>query len=652
MNHKVMSLCAALLLATVGMAQKKSDVLLTIANEPVGVSEFKRVYLKNLDLVQDESQKSVEGYLDLFIDYRLKLAEAYAQNLHKTDEYKREFAKYQEQLSRNYIFEDKVTEELTQEAYQRGLEEIRASHILVQVGYDAVPQDTLEAYNKIRSIRDKALSGADFDELVKQYSEEPGAQERGSDLGYFSVFSMVYPFESMAYQTEVGEVSEIVRTQFGYHILKVLGRRERSPELTVSHIMISDNKEARTFDPQERINEVYALLQQGKKFEDLAQQYSEDKNSAKRGGRLNRFSRGDLRSKAFEEAAYALKAPGEISQPFQSEFGWHIVRLEERHAVPTYEEQRANLEKRVKQGDRSKIVTNAINAKIKEKYGFEKGEAYTDFFDGYVEDELLNRRWSYDTIPATKDKVLFSIGDKKVRFNDFAQYIEERQRRILASNRKNALIDAMYAEFETKALKDYFQEQLEVENEQYAAVISEYRNGLLIFDVMERNVWNEAKNDSLGLERFYEQHKENYKWKKRIEGTIVNVNDQAIANQVHSALAQGESVQAVKERFNANEKAQVLLAEGVYELGSRQLPEGLPLAPGVSKVYESNGVYTIVVADKILPPSVKELDTVRGKVMSDYQNHLELQWLRSLRKKYPVVVNKKALKKVKKEFQS
>ncbi len=652
MTRNLFTYFTVLLLAATATAQDKSDILLTIANEPVPASEFTRVYQKNLDLVQDESQKSVAGYLDLFVDYRLKLAEAYDQNLHLSNEYKKEFSKYQEQLSRNYIFEDKVTEELMKEAYQRGLEEIRASHILVQVTYDAVPQDTLAAYSKIMSIREQAIAGADFDALVKQYSEEPGAKERGSDLGYFTAFSMVYPFESMAYQTEVGAVSDIGRTQFGYHILKVLDRRDRSPEISVSHIMISDNQEARTFNPEERIQEVYSLLQQGESFSTLAQQYSEDKNSAKRGGKLNRFSRGDLRSKSFEDAAYGLQNPGDVSKPFQSEFGWHIVRLEERHSLPTFAEKRENLEKRVKQGERSKVVTTAINKKIKEKYGFEEGSKYAPFFETYVTDAVLNRRWKYDTIPAREDKTLFSIGERKVTFNDFAQCVQQRQMRISNGTDKGVLLAEMYDEFETKMLKEYFQDQLEFENDEYAAIISEYRNGLLIFDVMQRNVWDKAKTDSLGMFQFYEKNKRQYQWKERIEGTIFNVNDRNVANEIVTALKKGEGPDKIKARYNTGDKVQVILTEGVYEVGHRQLPSQFKAEPGVSEVYGANGTFTVVKVDKVLPVSVKEFDSVRGRVMSDYQNYLERQWVESLRNKYKVEVNMKALKKIKKEFES
>lgn len=240
-----------------GFSQKKNDVLLTINNDPVYVSEFKRVYKKNLDLVKDESQKTVDGYLKLFIDYKLKIAEAYEQELHKQPSYIEEFEKYEEQLSRNYIYDTKVADELVVEAYERSLEEIEASHLLIGVNYNASPQDTLKAYNTIKKLRERAVAGEDFTELVKKNSTEPRARDRGGYLGYFTAFAMVYPFENAAYNTPVGEISEIVRTQFGYHIVKVTDRRPKGKEISVSHIMVTEkDDDSRTFKPEERIQEI------------------------------------------------------------------------------------------------------------------------------------------------------------------------------------------------------------------------------------------------------------------------------------------------------------------------------------------------------------------------------------------------------------
>ena len=633
------------------LGQDKKEVLLTIDGAPVYVSEFKRVYNKNLELVQDESQKSIDGYLDLFVDYKLKSAEAYAQHLNETPEYKREFRKYQEQLSRNYIFENKVTEDLAREAYERGKEEINAEHILIRTSYDDVPQDTLRAYNKIKEIREKAISGQDFEELAKQYSEEPGAKERAGKLGYFSVFSMVYPFETAAYNTNEGEISNIVRTQFGYHILKVVDRKMREPKISVSHIMISDKANARTFDPEERINEVYAMLQQGKSFESLAKQYSDDKNSAVKGGKLVPFSKGDLKSNVFENKAYDLKKPGDVSKPIKSEFGWHIIRLDKKLNTPSFEEEKEQLEKRVKDGSRSKVVTIAVNKKIKDKYGFTQKNDYMSFFNDFITDEVLNRRWKYDTLSPAQDKVLFTIGTKDVMYSDFAEYINERQRRMKLSKNKYKVIFDMYDEFETQALKDYFREVLEEENEEYAAVIGEYRDGLLIFDLMEKNVWSKAKTDSVGLQKYYEDHKQNYKWEKRFDTEIISATSEDKAAAAKKLFEKGKTGEEIKTELNKDGKVNVILTTGMFEKDERELPKGFKGKKGVSEIYNQNDSHIVIQVKNIVPAGIKPLEETRGSVLSDYQTYLEKTWIEQLRNKYNVTINKKALKEIKKELE-
>ncbi len=633
-------------------SQKKKDVLLTINDEPVYVSEFKRVYNKNLDLVKDESQKSVDGYLDLFIDYKLKVAEAYAQDLDEVGAYQREYNKYRDQLSRNYLFEKQVTEDLAIEAYERGLEEINADHILITASYEDSPQDTLKAYNKIKALHDRIKKGEDFETLAKQHSEEPNAKETGGKLGYFTVFSLVYPFESMAYNTKVGEVSEIVRTRYGYHLIKVNDRRKRSPKITVSHIMITANTAERTFDPEERINELYSMLQQGEDFESIARQYSEDKNSGQRGGKLNPFSKGDLRSDEFEEAAYSLKNPGDYTKPVKSAFGYHIIRLEEKHTTPSFEDEKARLMKRVEKGDRSVIITTAINDKIKEKYGFNKENDYNPFFETFVTDEVLQRAWSFEPIGESDNKRLFTIGNRSLDYNDFAAFIVEYQKKSKPYKSKALLLSDYFDEFEAQELKNYFKDELEKENEEYAGVIDEYRNGLLIFDVMNNNVWNKAKQDSIGLVNFYEKEKHNYLWKERVDAIVVSGTDEKLVSEAQKMLKQGKNSEEIKTSLNKDDEINVIISEGVFEIGDRELPTNIEAKKGVSEVYTTDNGFTVLNINNVLPAGTKPLNSVRGRVMSDYQNYLEKTWIESLREKYDVKINKKTLKRVKKEIDS
>ncbi|QAA81133.1 peptidyl-prolyl cis-trans isomerase [Aequorivita sp. H23M31] len=647
----ILTLLLVVLMGTTSViSQKKKDVLLTIDGNPVYADEFERVYKKNLDLVQDESQKDVDGYMQLFIDYKLKIAEAKAQGLDKKEPYQVELRKYRDQLSRSYLFEEKLTEDLAKEAYDRSKEEINASHILIEVGFEAKPQDTLAAYNKIKSLRERALKGEDFEKLAKENSQEPNADKSGGNLGYFSVFSMVYPFETAAYNTKVGGISEIVRTNFGYHIIKVNDRRARLPKIVVSHIMISDKKGAHTFDPEERINEIATMLKQGQSFESLAKEFSDDKNSAVNGGKLKPFTKGELRAPEFEDAAYKLKNIGDISKPVKTEFGWHIIRLDERVPETTFEEQKAELEKRVKQGDRAKVVVNAVNKKIKEKYNYKKGTDYLPFFDTYVSDSVLTRNWDMKPIPTAQDKTLFTIGDRTVKFSDFASYVADRQRSTMPFADKESLLASFYDEFETEKLKDYYRDRLEVENPQYAAVLGEYRDGLLIFDVMEKNIWNAAKNDSLGLKQFYEKTKQNYRWKQRVDADIFSATSQMTAQRIQKMLEEGRAPEEIKAELNPDGSVNVLLTQGIFEVGEQELPANLEIKKGISTIYPSNDSYIVVNVKEVLPEGIKELDEVKGRVISNYQTELETQWMDQLRSKYDVEVNNKTLKKVKRQL--
>ena len=289
--NKLLFIAFALLFSiSSSVAQKKRDVLMTIDGNPITAQEFKRVYKKNLDLVQDEKQKSVEGYLDLFVDYKLKVAEAFDQKLNEKESYVKDFSKYEEQLSRNYIYEDKVTEDLIREAHKRTMEEIDASHILILCNFDALPQDTLAAYNKAKAIRAEALLGENFNKLIVQKSEEPGVEKSKGRLGYFSAFGMVYPFEDMAYNTPVGEISEVVRTQYGYHIIKIHDRRERQPKIEVGHIMISTRFDSLN-KAEGKIKDILSLVKQGQSFEDLANQYSDDRTTGVKGGKIRAFGK-------------------------------------------------------------------------------------------------------------------------------------------------------------------------------------------------------------------------------------------------------------------------------------------------------------------------------------------------------------------------
>ena len=624
-----------------GNAQNKKNILLTINSNPVYSSDFTKVFNKNLDLVVEESQKNVAGYLDLFIDYKLKITEAYAQELDKNKLYIKEFKKYEDQLSKKYIYDKRVVSKLVEEAYDRSLEEINAEHILVLSNLNDSPNDTLKAYNKIKEAHVKALKGENFTSLVLDYSEEPGAKKSKGKLGYFTAFQMVYQFENAAYNTSVGEISEITRTAFGYHILKINDRRKKKPKINVSHIMIFSNKNKKVEDPEERINELYAMIMQGEPFENIAKQFSEDKNTGIKGGQLKTFGPGDLKAPKFENAAYSIKNKGEVIAPIQSAFGWHIIRLNERFSIPSFEEQKDDIEKKVKGGARALVVTQAINNKIIKKYGFNQVESYTSYFNNYINDSILTRKWTYSSIPLTENKILFTIGDHDATYTDFAEYLRDNQKKIKKYANKESLLLDMYVKFKNETLENYFKERLEIENTEYATIINDYRNGLLVYDVMNKNIWQIAKADSIGLKNYYEKNKNNYKWKKRLDVDIYSSSDEVRIKEVQTLLMRGEELATIKKQINSDGKINIITLSDIFEIDQSELPEGLIPEKGISDIKLNDGFYVLVNIKEVMEPTLKEFDEVRGKVISDFQTEIEKKWMQSLRDKYEVKINNK-----------
>ncbi len=286
MTRKILFICFAIFLVNIQAQVSNNDVLFTVAEEPVYASEFVRIFNKNLDLVQDESQKDVDEYLNLFVNYKLKIAEARTQGLDDKPAYKRELANYKKQLAKNYLTDTEVTDELVEEAYYRMINEIKANHILIRLDESASPEDTLAAYNELVKLRDRVK--VEGFEKVKQEVHN-GQTVYAEELGYFTGFKMVYDFENVAYTTEVGEISMPFKTKFGYHIVIVEDKRESRGERTVAHIMLSNKANDKEESSEIRINEIYKKIEQGESFEALAKQFSEDKSSAAKGGELAPF---------------------------------------------------------------------------------------------------------------------------------------------------------------------------------------------------------------------------------------------------------------------------------------------------------------------------------------------------------------------------
>ena len=627
------------------------EVLFTVNEKPYYTDEFSRIYKKNLDLVKDDSQKDLNQYLELFVGYKLKVNKAYKLGLQNGAQYQNELKSYRTQLAKNYFNDTKITQELLEEGYSRLQKEIRASHILILVDENASAEDTLKAYKKMEDISKRAIAGENFDDLAVQFSEDPSAKENKGDLSYFTAFRMVYPFENAAYKTPKGKISKIIRTRFGYHILKITDIRANRGEITVAHIMILKPKpEEKDKDAEKTINEIYQKIQQGEKFEDLAKQFSDDKSSSSKGGQLNKFGSGQLSSEEFENAAFSLANPDDISKPFQSEFGWHIVKLIEKHPIKSMDEMKNELETKIGKDDRSKKITASLNEKLRKKYTYKRDDKQYGLISKLVTNDFYDSKWKLPENITDYSATLLSINTKKIDGKAFLDYIEKQQKAGLKVKPLSKLVDALYGNFLDEQLTAYYDENLESEFPDFAYVMEEYRDGLLLFDLMEKEIWDRAKTDTIGLNTFYDEHKMEHMWKKRVDVTIASSTKQDIIKKAHALLKKKEKPQDIKDKLNVDNVINVMMNSGVFEEGNDALPKTMKYDVGVSDVFSEGEYYFVTKVEKVMPAGVKTLEECKGKLINEYQQYLELRWVDDLKSEFTIKINNDAFEHVKKQL--
>ena len=642
MKPRFKILLLVLLALNVSFAQEKDEVLLTVDDKPIMTSEFLRVYNKNLDLVKDESQKDVDGYLKLFTEYQLKLKEAKRLKLDEDTKYQREFLRYKKQLTKNYLSENKVTDALVKEAYERNSFDVNASHVLVRL--DGNAKDTIEAYNQVLKLRERVLKEG-FDTVKADVHN--GQTIFLEDLGYFSAFKMVYDFETAAYNTPKGEISMPFRTQFGYHVVKVNDKRPSRGTITAAHIMIALQQKDSLLNPEERINDIYKKLQQGEKFESLAKQFSDDKSSARNGGKLSSFKSGQLSSTIFEDHAFALKNDGDISQPFKSEYGWHIVKRISLEPIQSFEELKPTIESKVKRDSRSQLINEAMVDELKKRYEISYNSEAKKYFTPLLDDNYFTRSWRLPE-DFDKDKIVFTIGNRSFTYGEFGHHLMSAQRNY--ANKKgdfSVIVDNEFDKFFENSILQYREDNLELENEDFANILKEYRDGLLLFDLMEKEIWNKASKDTVGLEAFYQKHKAKYQWSDRVDVVIATSANEDYAKKALKMMKKGKSEEEIKKALDTDNQKNIIFTKGVFNTNDPKLPANLKIEQGVSEIYSHNDAFHVIDVKSVLPAGNKTLEEAKGNVINDYQTEIEANWINSLHKRFKVELNEKALEKVK-----
>lgn len=632
-----------------------NPVFIKINGNEVSKDEFLRIYNKNnTSMMEVAQQKSVKDYLDLFINFKLKVIEAQAQGLDTAKAFVDELSGYRKELAKPYLTDISFQEQMIEEAYKHSNTEVNASHILIMCKPDALPADTLKAWNKAIEAREKYKVTGDWDKVAVAYSEEPRIEESKGNLGYFSGFQMVYPFEKAAFDAEVGEITMPIRSRFGYHLILVHDKRPSLGQIKVAHIMKMfkpNMTEDQKIGLKDSIDLIYQKVLAGEDFATLATKYSEDRRSASKGGEMEWFDRHSFRVTEFTTPAYALEKNGDISTPVRTNFGWHIIKRIDFKPSPKLEEVRKDLEKKVKDDPlRSKHSKDSFVEKIKKEYNFKEVSGSKEkFYDLAAEYVTKEKQWK--ELPSTIDLnlTLFTYDDQLVTQADFMEYLKGEKN----ADSTSVYIDKSYSAFVAKSMLDYEDKNLEKKYPDFRYLVNEYHDGILLFNITDKNVWGKAVQDSLGLQKFYDaardtiQKRDEFIWGDRYRGKIYRCTDAESFKKLENLLSNYVEDQDILIALNPDSTNTVVsVEEGAWEEGANPVIDYFIYE---GKVPKGEKVDLIKVTGNPTGPEPKTLEDARGLYISEYQNYLEQQWLRELRKKHKVKVSKKVLKKICKE---
>lgn len=616
--------------------KNSSTVVFSVNGKSINSDEFIYLYKKNhLNKSEDFTEEKILEYLDLFINFKLKVEEARQRGMDTTASFIKEYNTYKDELRKPYLPDAKIIDSLVKLTYERLKLEVNASHILVMVKPDATPDDTLKAYNKILDIRNKILSGEDFGKAATTNSEDPTAPSNQGNLGYFTAFQMVFPFETAAYTTPVGQVSKPVRTKFGYHLVKVLDRRPARGEVEVSHIMLRTGNDKNNTAVKNKIFEIHDQLRGGVSWEELCSQYSEDQNSKDKGGRLRPFGVGVMAGvPQFEQTSFALQYEGQISDPIETPYGWHILRLEKKIPLLSLEELTPALKSKVTRDERIQISKEKLNQRLKADYEFKENDLAKSNLAALADTSLTKGRWSPDLSKVNQSDHLFELKNKRYTVKDFLTYTRQNQRPTGLSPEK--YLEHLYNNFVESSILKLVEDQIIAQNPDYKMLLNEYYEGILLFEIMEKEVWNKASADSLGQKEYFDTHRAKYTAGERARARIFSNSSGDFIKPLEKLLENGDSSK-IQEFILANKIRQ---EKGAFEKTDKSVFENAKWAPGIYSS-ENNGMYYLAWILDILPPGLKTFEDARASVISDYQSHLEQSWLNELKKKYAVKVNEK-----------
>ena len=641
----------------------KSKTLITLGDKEISAKEFMDVYEKNNVKSEVIDKKSVDEYLDMYINFKLKVTEAEARRMDTLPKFVKEYEGYRKQLAKPYFSNDAATEQLVEEAYERMHWDINASHILIKCDIHTTPADTLKAYNKALELRKRILKGEDFGDVAVEASDDPSAKgmeeipgkqraykgNRGN-LGYFTVFDMVYPFETGAYNTKEGELSMPVRSDFGYHIIKVNSKTPACGQIKAAHIfLVVDEKDPAKSDSVVRAkayNIYNEIDKDGKNWDLIVKKYSDDKGSAQHGGILTPFKVSQI----VPEFIAAIKElnENEFSEPVKTSYGYHIVKLIAKSGVKPLEDEKENITKRVEKDMRAKVSEEVVLKRIMKEDKFKENIKVKDAFIATIDTTLKEGKYVVAE-GVDEGKVLFKLMKQNYTIADFIEYIQKHQQaQPFMSSASYAY--QLYDEFVKESVFAYEDAHLEEKYPDFKLLVQEYHDGILLFDLMDKEVWKKAEIDTAGIKSFYEENKDNYMWDDRVKTIVITVNNEENVARAEELIRQDIGADSIRAVVRAESLKGVIVKSPYYQKGDNVDIDETEWVAGTVRVIPSTVDKTtkIIKILEVREPEPKTYKEARGLIISAYQTKLEADWLEELKAKYPVTVDEKVLNKVRK----
>ena len=634
-----------------GTSQSLNDkILMEVAGTPVSAGEFMRMYNKS---IPEESRETIDTYLQQFIIFRLKVADAAKAGIDTTKAFRNELSGYRNQLAQNYLTDKELKEKLLKRIYERSLIDINASHILISCQENAYPDDTLEAWSKASDIRTRIISGEDFEQVARASSDDPSVKENGGNLGYFTVFQMITPFEDAAYSLKKGTVSEPVRTPYGYHIIKVNGQRASNGRIQVAHIMKASPPgitEAEVKKAKASIDSIYRMLIAGGNFSELANKYSDHRESAERGGLMDWFGTGEIISD-FSEAAFSLKDTGTFTKPIRTIYGWHIIKLTGKKSSGTFEETRSFLESKINQSYLTSISRKSFITQLKKSYKFRINQESYNWFIANTDTLIIQGIKKYDR-SLVPSGTIYSFANQSLSNREFASYIE-RRRSIISTHDSSLFIKQTLDTRVEDHIITYENSQLEKKYPEFRYLINEFHDGIMLFEISDRKIWSRLESDTAGLRDFYRQNINDYLSPRKREVKLYILHSKGDDKKLNSAYRKYSQKEMtddlIKRKFNRNIDTTLVIKDIHSTEGTDDELDNLRWEIGWQSI-SYKGYPAIAVTKIITPPLPIPFNDVAGEIMGRYQEYLENDWVKQLKEKYSVKIDNSVFEEIKKNL--